>query len=170
MYYFLNLFFTLLNLLGWYWLIKLYRFQVCNATIRHLYIVLCVHHPRSSLLSSPLLPYTPSTFSPLPFPPVIPILISVSMRFLFFIPSPFFTQHHNALPSDSCQSVLYLLDESVSILFVNIFCPLDSTCEWNHVFLFLWLAYFGDNTGLSKWAYGSSFLLNFLGIVWKDKC
>ena len=34
-----------LNLLGWHWLIKLYRFQVYNSMIHHLQIVLCVHHP-----------------------------------------------------------------------------------------------------------------------------
>ena len=44
---------SLLNLLGWHWLIKLYRFQVDNSTIHHVYIVLCVHHPKSSLLPSP---------------------------------------------------------------------------------------------------------------------
>ena len=34
-----------LNLLGWHWLIKLYRFQVYISTIHHLYIVLCVPTP-----------------------------------------------------------------------------------------------------------------------------
>ena len=33
--------------------------------------------------------------------------------------------------------------ESVSILFVHLFCSLDSTWKWNHVlFVFLWLTYF----------------------------
>ena len=32
---------VLLNLLGWHWLIKLYRVQVYNSIIRHLYIILC---------------------------------------------------------------------------------------------------------------------------------
>ena len=40
----------LLNILGWYWLTKLYRFQLYSSVIHHLYIVLCVHHPKSSLL------------------------------------------------------------------------------------------------------------------------
>ena len=46
----------LLNLLGWHWLIKVYRFQVYNSIIHHLYIVLWVHHPKSSLLPSPFMP------------------------------------------------------------------------------------------------------------------
>ena len=43
-------------LLGWHWLIKLYRFQVYNSITHHLYIVLCIHHPKSSLLPSPFIP------------------------------------------------------------------------------------------------------------------
>ena len=43
------------------------------------------------------------------------------------------------LPSDSSQSVIY---ESVSILFVSLFCSLDSIYKWNHmVFVFLWLTF-----------------------------
>ena len=30
--------------MGWYQLIKSYRFQVCNSILQHLYIVLCAHH------------------------------------------------------------------------------------------------------------------------------
>ena len=37
----------LLNLLGWHWLTKLYRFQVYSSIMHHLHIVLCVHHPKS---------------------------------------------------------------------------------------------------------------------------
>ena len=48
-------FFFLLNLLGWHWLIKLHRFQVYNSIIHHLYVALCVYHPKSNLLSSWLL-------------------------------------------------------------------------------------------------------------------
>ena len=50
----------LLNLLRWHWLIKLYRFHLYNSIIHHLYIVLCVHHPNSSLLPSPFIPPLPS--------------------------------------------------------------------------------------------------------------
>ena len=39
----------------WHWLIKLYRFQVYNSIIHHMYIAVCVH-PRSSLLPSPFIP------------------------------------------------------------------------------------------------------------------
>ena len=40
---------------------KLYRFQVYNPIVHHLYGVLCVHHPNSSLLPSlsPLYPLSP---------------------------------------------------------------------------------------------------------------
>ena len=54
------------NLLGWHGLIKLHRFQGYSSTIRHLYIALCVHHPKSSLLPSPLT--SPFTFFYLPHP------------------------------------------------------------------------------------------------------
>ena len=47
---------NLLNLLLWHWLIKLYRFQVYNSIIHYLYIVLCVHYPKSSLLPSLFIP------------------------------------------------------------------------------------------------------------------
>ena len=43
-----------LNLLWWHWFIKFYRFQVYPSITHHLYIGLRVHHPRSSLLPSPL--------------------------------------------------------------------------------------------------------------------
>ena len=43
-----------MNLLGWHRLIKLYRFQVYGFITHHLYIVLCVHHPKASLLEHSL--------------------------------------------------------------------------------------------------------------------
>ena len=73
-----------LNLLGWHWLITLYRFQVYISMIHDLQIALCAHHLRSNHLPSPyvwplLLPSTP-------FPLVTTILLSVSMSFcLFFL-------------------------------------------------------------------------------------
>ena len=84
-----------MNLLGWHWLIKLYRFQVYNSII-HL-LLYCVftttgqfsfHHYLSPLY--PLLPPPPAS------PLVILILLSVSVRvcFLFFLLTcfTFFTQ------------------------------------------------------------------------------
>ena len=69
----------LLNLSGWYRLIELYRFQAYTSVIYHLYIVLCVHHPMSSLLPSSFIPLY-ILLPPLPsFPPVITILLSASM-------------------------------------------------------------------------------------------
>ena len=47
--------------MGLNWLIKLYRCQVYNSMIHNLYIVLCLHHLQSNLVSQyiwPLLPFT----------------------------------------------------------------------------------------------------------------
>ena len=41
------------NLLGWHWLTKLHKFQVHDSIRHHLYTVLCVHTPKSSLRPSP---------------------------------------------------------------------------------------------------------------------
>ena len=72
----------LLNLLGWLWLIKLYRFQVYSSITHHLYIGLCVCHPNSSLLLSPFIPPLPSyTFPHPPFLLGITILLSLCMNF-----------------------------------------------------------------------------------------
>ena len=38
-----------LNLLWWYWLINLHRFQVCISMTHHLCISLCAHHPKLKL-------------------------------------------------------------------------------------------------------------------------
>ena len=69
---------TLLNLLRWHWLIKLYRCQVYNSLIRHVYIVLCVHHPKSSLLPSHLSLLYPLLPPPPPSPLVITMLLPSS--------------------------------------------------------------------------------------------
>ena len=89
---------------------------------------------------SPL--YTLFYFSHTPFPLIITIQLSVSMRvfFLCWIPSPLSLL--NPLPPNSCQFVLCIY-ESVSILFVSLFCSLYSTYKWSHmVLVFLWVAYF----------------------------
>ena len=61
---------------------KLCRFQVYNSRIHHLYIVLCVYHPKSSIIPSPFSPFSIYFHSFLPL--VIAILLSVSMRVFFF--------------------------------------------------------------------------------------
>ena len=61
-----NIYF-ILNLSGWHWLVKLYRLQVYNSVVHHLYIVWCAHHPKSSLLPSPP-PFTSSPRPPAPTP------------------------------------------------------------------------------------------------------
>ena len=114
------LYFILLNLLGWHWLIQLYRFQVYDAILHHLCVVLCVHHLKSSLLPSPsTLPLPSSTCPHSPSPLVMTRLLSVSMRFFCFFTWSlrFFTQPPTPFPSDSCPSVLCIY-ESVCILFV----------------------------------------------------
>ena len=141
-----------MNLLGWHWLTELYRFQVHNSTTHHLYTVLCVHHPTSSLPPSPFIPPFPP-----PPPPILsfqqsPQLLSGSMSFFSFhfifcsIPSTPLRYLNPSTPltqlPHSCQLDLYVY-ESVSILLISWFCSLESTYEWNHmVFVFLWLAYF----------------------------
>ena len=52
------IFFSVLNLLEWHWLTKLYRFQAHNSTTHHLYTVLCVHHPKSVSVHYHVSPYT----------------------------------------------------------------------------------------------------------------
>ena len=56
-----------LNLLGWHWLIRFYRFQVYISMIHDLYIALCLHlkpnHPPSPWIRPPL-PFT----APRPLP------------------------------------------------------------------------------------------------------
>ena len=54
--------------MGWHWLIKWYRFQEYNSIIHHLYIELCVHLLKSSLLPSPFILPFPSSTSPQPLP------------------------------------------------------------------------------------------------------
>ena len=74
----------LLNLFRWHWLTKLHRFQGHNSTKHHLHNVLCIRHPKSSLLPSLLIPPCPPPL-PLPPPPAIPTLWSMS--FFFFVQS-----------------------------------------------------------------------------------
>lgn len=59
-------YYFLLNLLGWCWLVKLYRFQVYNSVTHHLYIALCspprVNSPSISMCLTPFtLLYHPLT-------------------------------------------------------------------------------------------------------------
>ena len=63
--------------------------QVSGAQFHNTSSVYCIvfHHPKSGLLPSPFIP---------------PMNL-----FIFLIPLPFSTSPTTALPSDSCQSVLY---------------------------------------------------------------
>ena len=111
-----------LNLLGWHWLITLYKFLVCTSIIQYLYIVLCVCYPKSSLHQSPFIPPYTLFYRPLPsFPTDNPIHCLCLWGFLLLLnPFLFVTQPPNTLPSDCCQYVLFSC-ESVSILFVCLF-------------------------------------------------
>ena len=68
---------------------KSYRFQVYNSITYHLYIVLCVHHPKSSLSVTFYLPYALFFLHPPPCPPVITVLSSMSMSCFLFLLNPF---------------------------------------------------------------------------------
>ena len=92
-----------MNLLGWHWLIKLYRFQMYNSTTHHLYIVLCVHHPKSSLLPSPFIPLTRKRPSPSPTPITT---MPLSCFYVGFLPNP-----PTPCPSDSHPPGLFSIYE-----------------------------------------------------------
>ena len=105
--------FFLLNLLGWHWLIQSYSFQVYNSIVQHMYTALCAHRPLPS--------YTPPPSFPAgPHHTVVCVWV-VCFFACWLHPLTFSTQPSTALPSDSCQSV--------SILFVSLFCALVSTSE-----------------------------------------
>ena len=63
-------FLFLLNLLGWHWLISLYRFPGYTSMVHDLYIALCAHHLKSNHLRhhifGPLYPLLPAPTNPLP--------------------------------------------------------------------------------------------------------
>ena len=84
-----------------------------------LYIVLCVHHSKSSLLPSPFIPPLPFSTSPhSPFPRNHHTVCVYKFRGELLNPFTFFTQPPTFLPTDSCQSIL-CIHKSVSILFVD---------------------------------------------------
>ena len=134
---------------GLHWLVKLYRIQVCNSTINHLYVVLWVNHPKSSLFSSPSIPPLPSL--------TCPHSLggsgnnhSVVCVYEFIFPWPFYLFYPappTPLPLWQLPVGVFVSTSLVSILFffclmVCLLCSLDSTYNWNHmVFFFLWLSY-----------------------------
>ena len=121
-----------MNLLELNWL---NRFLVYKSIIHHLYIVLCVHHSRSSLLPSPFIPctlfYLPD---PTLFPLVIILWMSGSMR-VFISLLNYFPSSPSPPTPPPWQLSFCPLSESVSILFVCSFCSLDSTWKWNPIAL-----------------------------------
>ena len=87
LFYFISSISFFLNLSGWLWLIKPYRFQVYDSVTHHLHTASCAHHSQSSLFLSP--PFiSPLSFYPSaqhPFPLAIAILLSVAAIFFFFL-------------------------------------------------------------------------------------
>ena len=121
-----------LNLLGWHWFIKPYRFQVCNSTKCHLLTASCARCPRQSLFASlfmPLLclpPHTPTPFPSGDLHTVVCVYVSyIYFHFLPLIPSPSFTQ--TTKPPALWQLSVPRSQASVSTLFISLFCSLDST-------------------------------------------
>ena len=81
---------------------------------------ICSHSQFPHCCPCPLVIHTCCLSSPFSFPPLIP--------------SPLLSAY---FPSAPC---FYTCD---SVLFISLFCSLDSTYEWDHmVFVFHWLAYF----------------------------
>ena len=62
---------------------KLHRFQGYHSMMPHLHMLLCAHHPESSLLMLPFFPSLPSSTSPTPFPLAIATLWSVPVSLVF---------------------------------------------------------------------------------------
>ena len=90
--FYLKIKINLMNLLGWHWLIKLYRFQVYSSKyiICILYRVFTAPSQVSFISISP--PFTLFYLSSLHLPLVITMLLPVSVKFFFslcLIPSPF---------------------------------------------------------------------------------
>ena len=115
----------LLKLLGCHQLIKLYRFQVYN----FIHIIWSLPKFKSpSVTIYP--PCSPFYLSPPPFPSVNHHTVVCVFEFLLFclISSPLSLSPPTSFLSDSCQSVLCNYG-SASILFVSLFCSLDSTCK-----------------------------------------
>ena len=83
-----------LELLVWCRLIKFCRFQVCNSKIYHLDIVMCVYHPKWSLLPYhifdpvyPLLPLIPSSLWQPPYCCLCLRFCLLAFLLLYLLPS-----------------------------------------------------------------------------------
>ena len=93
----------LLNLLGWHWFTKPYRFQLYNLTKDHLYTAPCTHRLKRSLFPSSFIPPLPS--SPFPCPRFFSGYHCTAVCFyeiyICLIPPPSFIQSPN--PPSLCQ-------------------------------------------------------------------
>ena len=138
-----------MNLLGWRWFTTLYRFQVYKS-IKHYWQLhhmpidpsKASFHPISPPLCPP--PPTPTLYLTLDITTVFYVFVLYIHTYVFYglIPSPSSIQFPILFPSDGFQTVCYN-HASIYILFVHLFCSLDSMYKWDHMlFAFLWLVYF----------------------------
>ena len=141
-----NIYLFKLNLLGWYWQIKLYRFQVYSSITHLLYIVFTPAsqvsfrcHLPARIPSYPLLHPLPPTFPSGKHHIIACIYEGFFRHFFFCIMSSLFAP--SPVPT-SLRAVICSLYMSL-FLFCLLVCLLDSTCKWIHmVFVFLCLACF----------------------------
>ena len=123
-----------------------YSVLVLGAQHRSVTILLYQWRPSASVAQ--LVPYVIITLA-LTISPMLclhPWDCSVTISLCFLIPSP---SLQSSGPTSHLAPVrLFSVSEPLSVLFVHLFCSLDSTNEWNHrVLVFLWLIYFSqDNT------------------------
>ena len=120
--------------------------QVSGAQFYNTSFVHCIMHSPPKVKSLFIIiypciyPHMPFSTYSAPFSMAITTLLSISMSFLplffLFCSIPLFPQGPQPLTAVS------LLPIFLSISLVSSFCSLDSTYEWNHIILILWLAYF----------------------------
>ena len=112
--------------MGWHWLIKVCSFQLYNSIIHHLYIVLCVYHPASSLCHH----FSPFTLSHLPHPlPLVITILFVFMRiFVFLNPLTIFT--HLPKPHSFWQLSVCSLCLWICLYFVCLFIMFTRFPTW----------------------------------------
>ena len=124
------------------WLIT--SIYMCVCVYIYIYIIFIVDTIKDVLIPPTVACLHPAPTQPSLWPsPHCCLFCGFCIYVLWLIPSPSPAQSPTApVPSDNCQSVPCVYDP-LSILFVSLFCSLDSTCKWDQmVFVFLWLTDF----------------------------
>ena len=109
-----------------------------NSVTHHLYTVLYVHHPMSSLLPSPLIPALLSSTFPHPFPSGnhhTIVYVHEFLGFFFFLLNPFTFFTQSPKPLSLWQLSVCTLYLWVYFYFISLFCSLDYTYQWDHTVL-----------------------------------